>query len=144
MKCEHTIWALWSISHHATKGDVHCSLLNIQTVQNGATSTQQDYYGRQCGTLLHSYCTGTYTEVTVLLLWGSSNATLEYPHRYFNRVAVWVLHGNNRVTSQEQHWYFRILLCKQSGVQGIDIEYNKRLDHRRPCLEDDLTAGSNL
>ena len=25
----------------------------------------------------------------------------------------------------------------------IDIEYNKRLDHRRPCLEDDLTAGSN-
>ena len=26
----------------------------------------------------------------------------------------------------------------------IDIEYNKRLDHRRPCLEDDLTAGSNL
>ena len=27
---------------------------------------------------------------------------------------------------------------------SIDIEYNKRLDHRRPCLEDDLTAGSNL
>ena len=27
---------------------------------------------------------------------------------------------------------------------NIDIEYNKRLDHRRPCLEDDLTAGSNL
>ena len=26
----------------------------------------------------------------------------------------------------------------------IDIEYNKRLDHRRACLEDDLTAGSNL
>ena len=23
-----------------------------------------------CGTLLHSYCTGTYTEVTVLVLWG--------------------------------------------------------------------------
>ena len=29
-------------------------------------------------------------------------------------------------------------------TQDIDIEYNKRLDHRRPCLEDDLTAGSNL
>ena len=26
----------------------------------------------------------------------------------------------------------------------IDIEYNKKLDHQRPCLEDDLTAGSNL
>ena len=25
----------------------------------------------------------------------------------------------------------------------IDIEYNKRLDRQRPCLEDDLTAGSN-
>ena len=31
-------------------------------------STQQDYYGWQCGTLLHSNCTGTYTELTVLLL----------------------------------------------------------------------------
>ena len=30
--------------------------------------TQQDYYGRRCGALLHSYCTDTYTEVTVLLL----------------------------------------------------------------------------
>ena len=26
----------------------------------------------------------------------------------------------------------------------IDIEYNKRLDHRRPCWEDDLNGGSNL
>ena len=26
----------------------------------------------------------------------------------------------------------------------IDIEYNKRLDRQRPCLEGDLTAGSNL
>ena len=25
----------------------------------------------------------------------------------------------------------------------IDTEYNKRLDRQRPCLEDDLTAGSN-
>ena len=32
------------------------------------------------------------------------------------------------------------------GVIGgtIDIEYNKRLDRQRPCLEGDLTAGSNL
>ena len=32
----------------------------------------------------------------------------------------------------------------RTSVQAIDIEYNKRLDHRRQCLEDDLTAGSNL
>ena len=30
-----------------------------------------------------------------------------------------------------------------SVVSYIDIEYNKRLDRQRPCLEDDLTAGSN-
>ena len=71
-------------------------------------STQQDDYGRLCGTLLHSSCTGAYTEVTVLLLWSSSNATLEYPRRYSYRVAVWVLHGNRRVTSQEQHCYFSV------------------------------------
>ena len=64
-------------------------------------STQQDYYDGRCGTLLHSYCTSTYTEVTVLLLWSSSSANLEYPCRYSNKVAVWVLHGNSRVTSQE-------------------------------------------
>ena len=29
-------------------------------------------------------------------------------------------------------------------VDIIDIEYNKRLDRQRPCLEGDLTAGSNL
>ena len=29
-------------------------------------------------------------------------------------------------------------------LQIIDIEYNKRLDRRRPCFEDDFTAGSNL
>ena len=29
-------------------------------------------------------------------------------------------------------------------LNPMDIEYNKRLDHRRPCFEDDLTAGSNL
>ena len=25
----------------------------------------------------------------------------------------------------------------------IDIEYNKRLDRQRPCLEDDFNGGSN-
>ena len=30
-----------------------------------------------------------------------------------------------------------------TGGSTIDIEYNKRLDRQRPCLEDDLTAGSN-
>ena len=70
--------------------------------------TQQDYYGRRCGTLLDSYCPGTFTEVTMLLLWSSTNATLEYPCRYSNRVAVRVLHGNSRVTSQEQHGYFSV------------------------------------
>ena len=69
---------------------------------------QPDYYGLRCGTLLDSYCTCTYTEVTVLLLWSSSNATLEYPCRYSNKVAVWVLHGNSRVTSQEQYGYFSV------------------------------------
>ena len=29
---------------------------------------QQDYYSQRCDTLLHSYCTGTYTAGTVLLL----------------------------------------------------------------------------
>ena len=34
--------------------------------------TQQDYYDPQYGTLLHSYFTCTYTEITVLLLWSIS------------------------------------------------------------------------
>ena len=32
-------------------------------------TTQQDYYDPQYGALLHSYYTGTYTKVVVLLLW---------------------------------------------------------------------------
>ena len=84
---------------------VHCFFYETQY----SSGTQQDYYGRQCSTLLHSYCTSTYTEVKVLLLLSSSNATLEYPHTYSNRVAVWVLHGNSRVTSQEQHGYFSVV-----------------------------------
>ena len=44
--------------------------------------TQHNYYDLQNSTLLHSYCTGTYTELVVLLLWSSYTATLEYPCRY--------------------------------------------------------------
>ena len=57
--------------------------------------TQQDYYGQRCGTLLHSYCTGTYTEVTVLLLWGNSAVTL----RGYSKGAVELLQRSSTVTS---------------------------------------------
>ena len=70
--------------------------------------TQQDYYGRRCGTLLHSFCTRAWTKVTVLVLWSSSSTTLEYSRRYSNRVAGWVFQGNSRVTSQEQHCSFSV------------------------------------
>ena len=76
--------------------------------RHNGQSAYEDYYDRQCGTPLHCYFFSIYTEVTVLLLWSSSNATLEYPHRYSNRVAMWVLHGNCRATSQEQHGYFSV------------------------------------
>ena len=34
--------------------------------------------------------------------------------------------------------------CPNSNpVADIDIEYNKRLDRQRPCLEDELNGGSN-
>ena len=103
--------------------------------------TQQDYYGRQGGTLLHSY--STYTEVTVLLLWSSSNATLEYPRRYSNRVAVWVLHGNSRITSQEQ---LRLLQCRyrcSNCVIGYHLAGHgnfavNALDAKIPILEFEL------
>ena len=52
--------------------------------------TQQD--NPQYSIILCSYCTGTYTEVEVLLLWSISTATLEYPCNFSNRVAVQVLH----------------------------------------------------
>ena len=31
----------------------------------------------------------------------------------------------------------------QKPINTIDIEYNKSLDRRRPCLEDELNGGSN-
>ena len=71
-----------------------------------SAGTQQNYYGRQCGTLLHSYCTGTYTEVTMLLLWGNSAVTMECPHSYSVGVSAWVLQGSIGATSKKQHCYF--------------------------------------
>ena len=68
---------------------------------NSTFNTQQDYYGWRCGTLLHSYCTGTYTEVTVLLLWGNSAVTMEYPHSYSVGVPAWLLQGSLGATSKK-------------------------------------------
>ena len=62
----------------------------------------------RCGTLLHSYCTGTYTEVTVLLLWGNSAVTMEYPHSYSVGVPARVLQGSTGATSKKQHYYFSV------------------------------------
>ena len=70
--------------------------------------TPQGYYGRWCGTLLHSYYTGTYTEVSVLLLWGNSAVTMEYPHSHSVGVPVWVLQGSIGATSKKQHCYFSV------------------------------------
>ena len=70
--------------------------------------TQQDNYDRRCSTLLHSYCTGTYTEVTVLLLWGNSAVTMEYPHSYSVGIPAWVLQGSSGATSKKQHGYFSV------------------------------------
>ena len=66
------------------------------------------YYGRRCGTLLHSYCTGTYTEVTVLLLWCNSAITMEYPHSYSVGVPAGVLQGSIEATSKKQHCYLSV------------------------------------
>ena len=74
------------------------------------------YYGRRCGTLLHSYCTGTYTEVTVLLLWGNSAVTMEYPHSYSVGVPSWVLQGSVGATSKKQHYYFSV------GTSAVTVQ----------------------
>ena len=73
-------------------------------------TTQQDYYGRQCGTLLHSYCTGTYTEVTVVLLWGNSAVTMEYPHSYSVGSTCVDTPGQGSIgtTSKKQYCYFSV------------------------------------
>ena len=45
-----------------------CDDYNLISQSEMLLNTQQDYYDLQCSTLLHRYCTGTYTEVIVLLL----------------------------------------------------------------------------
>ena len=79
--------------------------------------TQQDYYSRRCGTLLHSYCTGTYTEVAVLLLWGNS-VTMEYLHSYSVGVPAWILQGSTGATSKKQHCYFSVGTSAVTVQQG--------------------------
>ena len=78
--------------------------------------TQQEYYGQRCGTLLHSYCTSTYTEITVLLLWGNSAVTMEFPHSYSVGVPVWVLQGSIGATSKKQHCYFSV------GTSAVTVQ----------------------
>ena len=77
--------------------------------------TQQDYYGRRCVTLLYSYCTGTYTEATVLLLWGNAAVTMEYPHSYSVGVPAWVLQGSIGATSKKQQCYFIV------GTSAVNV-----------------------
>ena len=60
-------------------------------------------------TLLHSHCTGTYTEVTVLLLWGNAAVTMEYPHSYSVGIPAWVLQGSIGATLKKQHCYFSVV-----------------------------------
>ena len=43
-------------------------VFKLHNVKDDVIFTQQDYYDLRCGNLLHSYCTSTYAEVTVLLL----------------------------------------------------------------------------
>ena len=99
-KCWSTIMVVGVISEHPTICRESCIVAKILTLMQtddalwlacNQVHTQQDYYGQRCGTLLHSYCTGTYTEVTVLLLWGNSVVTMEYPHSYSVGVPAWVL-----------------------------------------------------
>ena len=78
--------------------------------------TQQDYYGRWCGTQLLSFCTGTYTEVTVPLLWGNAAATMEYPHSYSVGVTAVVLQGTIGATSKKQHCNFSV------GTSAVTVQ----------------------
>ena len=49
-------------------------------------------------------------------------------HHNFGGESFEVMHDGNHAGQQEQ---------------GIDTEYNKRLDCQRPCLEGDFNGGSN-
>ena len=46
----------------------------------------------------------------------------------------------------EPSWFWADLVWVElvlGRVDSIDIEYNKRLDRQRPCLEGDFNGGSN-
>ena len=63
-------------------------IINLKFVELVLSVSQQDCCDLEYGTLLHSYCTGTYTEVTALLLWSTYIVTLDYTHLLQKRVAV--------------------------------------------------------
>ena len=90
--------------------------MKVWTTSKLNNITQQDYYGRRCGTLLHSYCTGIYTEVTVLFLWGNSAVTMEYLHSYSVGVPAWVLQSRIGATSEKQHCYF------SAGTSAVTVQ----------------------
>ena len=71
-----------------------------------AQNTQQDYCDPQYSTILHSYCTLTYTEVTALFLWSISTVTMQYLHNFSVGLPVWVLQGNSGASSKKQQYYF--------------------------------------
>ena len=76
---------------------------------------------------LHSYCTGTYTEVTVLLLWGNSAVTMEYLHST-SGVPALVLQGSHGATSKKAAllpW----LLQYSVGTSTVTVY---RVPRRRP------------
>ena len=87
-------WVLKSYKRWTTISKIVSYFLIFSEVK-GFWTTQQDYYDLQYGTLLHSYCTLTYTEVTALLLWSISAVTMYYLHSYSVRVPTWVLQDNS-------------------------------------------------
>ena len=98
----------WSTSHNASDFEANIRVLWIRIASSNNLHSKITIAGDVLPFYTVTALVPTYTEVTVLLLWSWSNATLEYPRRYSNRVAVWVLHGNSRVTSQEQHSNFSV------------------------------------
>ena len=50
---------------------IHEAILSLTEIEVDR-AIQQDYYVPQYSTLLHTYCTCTYTELTALLLWSIS------------------------------------------------------------------------
>ena len=44
---------------------------------------------------------------------------------------------------KQPYYWFGVFFFLFSPLFFTEIEYNKRLDRQRPCLEDDLNGGSN-